>query len=78
MIPRELSDDISNSSGVIVLQTDKQTQTDTTENNTTLAARVLKNFNAHLKSHDWLVTSIVYSVKPIKELQKKANKLGNQ
>jgi len=49
MMPRIFSDDISNRSGVIVLtdiQRDKQTdrqmksQTDITENNTTLAARV--------------------------------------
>ena len=42
MISRKFRDDISNVSGVIVL-TDRQTksQTDTTENNTSLAARML-------------------------------------
>jgi len=45
MIPGKFGDDISNGSGVIVFrdrQTDRQTtQTDTTENNTTLAVRVI-------------------------------------
>ena len=42
MMPWNFRDDISNGSGVIVL-TDRQTntQTDTTENNSTLAARVI-------------------------------------
>jgi len=38
MMPRKFRDDIANGSGVIVLtHTDKQSQTDTAENNTTLA-----------------------------------------
>jgi len=51
MMPRKFCDDISNGSGVMLTysQTERQTytQTDNTENNTTVAARLVK-FVHHL------------------------------
>jgi len=61
MIPWTFHDDISNSSGVIVL-TDKQTdkQTDTTENNTTLDVRMVTSISIIIVTSVTTASKLLY------------------
>jgi len=67
MMPGKFRDDISNGSRVLCCQTDRQTtlQTDTTENNTTVSARLVKIDMASGIKHVFQTSLGIIIIKPM-------------